>query len=365
MESRTVPDFSSYLTPCILIEHEKMQANIDRMQQVCDRHHVELRPHIKTHKMVAVAKRQLQAGAAGLTCAKIGEAEAMLPSGVESIFIANSIVDPLQGPRLKAIAGQVRELILACTSEGQAVALEQVLAGVGLKLPVMLALDTGLCREGARSIEAGVQLAKVIHRLPHLELHGIYTHEGHSYGVASEKISECARDVLNRLLVLKKRIDPGLRVWPGCSVTAAIMATMPGVDAVRPGAYVFGDLSLTHRVVTMEWAQVALTVLATVVDKPEPGMALIDAGSKVFSSDKTPNGQSACSLDGRRIAVTNLSEEHGFITGEDVDELKIGQKLRFVGAHVCPVLNLTDEVHVIHEDGRVDCWPVEARGRVR
>ena len=115
----------------------------------------------------------------------------------------------------------------------------------------------------------------------------------------------------------------------------------------------------------MNLEQVSLTVLATVIDKPEPGMALIDAGSKVFSSDKTPDGTTAIAQDGRDVVISFFSEEHGFASGADVDALQIGDKLTFVVAHVCPVLNLANEV-VLLRNGRVDGrWAIEARGCVQ
>jgi D-serine deaminase-like pyridoxal phosphate-dependent protein len=352
-------------TPTLLLDKDRLARNIERMQAVCDAHGVELWPHIKTHKMVEVARMQLAAGAKGLTCAKIGEAEAMLPSGVRSIFLAHSLVDPLQGPRLRALADQLDELIVACTSEGQAAALEDVLAAVDLSLPVMMAVDTGLGREGARGPEGAVRLADCIRRLPHLRLRGIYSHEGHAYGAASGASDACLGDVYDGLMTLRGRIDPSLSVWPGCSVTAARMATRPGVNGVRPGTYVFGDLGLTVRQQVMDWDDIAVTVLATVIDRPQPGLALLDAGSKTFSGDKTPEGKSGSLYDRRDIHVTRCSEEHGWTTGGQVDELRIGERVRAVPAHICPVINLADDVTVIREGKVVDTWRVAARGKVR
>src|SRR4051812_28928169 len=134
-------------TPCVLIDRDRMQRNIASMQSVCDAHGVELRPHIKTHKMVAVARLQLAAGARGLTCAKLGEAEALLPSGVRSFFIAHSLVDPHQAARVAALAERLDDLRVAVTSAQQVDALSQLAAAAGRKLQVMLAVDTGLGRE--------------------------------------------------------------------------------------------------------------------------------------------------------------------------------------------------------------------------
>ncbi|MBV9468240.1 MAG: alanine racemase, partial [Abitibacteriaceae bacterium] len=305
-------------TPTLLLDQDRTTRNIRQMQAVCDAHDVELWPHMKTHKMLEVARLQLEAGAKGLVCAKLGEAEAMLPSSVRRIFIAYSLVDPLQAPRLRHLAASLDELILACTSEAHAEALETLLATADLKLPVLMAVDTGQHREGARGLEGAMRLAACIQRQPHLELHGLYTHEGHAYGTANGNTQEVAATTHKQLLTLRDRLDSTLSIWPGCSVTAKELATMPGVTALRPGAYVFGDLSLAATQNIMQWDDVAVTILATVVDRPEPGLALIDAGSKTFSGDKTAAGLSGSFYDQRAIHITRCSEEHGFATGPQV-----------------------------------------------
>ncbi len=261
------------------------------------------------------------------------------------------------------------ELILACTSEAHAVALENLLAIANLRLPVMMAVDTGLGREGARDVAAAVRLARLIARQPHMILHGVYTHEGHLYTRPSASIDAAIADVHRRLLAVHEAIQsalglPTLRLWPGCSVSATRLAALPGVDVVRPGAYVFGDLALTETTPVMLWEQVGVTVLATVIDRPAPGLALIDAGTKVFTSDRTTQGIFARELTCRDLCVTRCSEEHGFVTGEGVDALKIGERLRFVPAHICPVINLADRVTVISDEAVVDQWTVDARGCV-
>ncbi len=352
-------------TPAVLVDRVKLAANIRDMQAVCDQHGVELRPHIKTHKMVAVARQQLAAGARGLTCAKLGEAEAMLPSGVRNLFVAHSLVDPGQAPRIAALADQLDDFRVAVTSEAHAEALISLAAHIGRKLGVMIAVDSGLGREGARDMSAASGIATLLARCSHLELRGFYTHEGHFYGVSRKQLPSRAAELVDRLCALRDAIDPALAVWPGCSVSARMIASAGRVQAVRPGAYVFGDLSLTRAAGVITAEAVALHVLATVVDKPEPGLALIDAGSKVFSSDRTPDGLSALAADGRDIAVARVNEEHGYLRGSAVDALRIGERIVFTPAHVCTVVNLTDTVIVIESGQPVDTWRVEARGRTQ
>jgi D-serine deaminase-like pyridoxal phosphate-dependent protein len=143
------------------------------------------------------------------------------------------------------------------------------------------------------------------------------------------------------------------------------MAALPGVTVIRPGSYVFGDLSLASRHALMDWSDLALTVLATVVDRPDTDFALLDTGSKTFSSDKTAEGIGGSLYDRRDIHVTKCSEEHGWVTGSEVGALRVGERVRVVPAHVCPVVNLSDELTVIRNGIVVDRWRVAARGKVQ
>ena len=351
-------------TPAVLVDRARVDHNIQSMQAVCNAHGVELRPHIKTHKMVEVAKRQLAAGAAGLTCAKLSEAEAMLPSGVKEMFIAHSLVDPAQSPRIAALMDKLTELRVACTSEAHLEALILLGAKVGRPLQVMLGVDTGLGREGVRSTASAVALARKIAASQHVTLRGFYTHEGQLYGVSRAEQVASTQAVLDHLCAVRDAIDPKLPVWPGCSVTARWMAATGRPQAVRPGSYVFSDLSLSHVTGVMAFNEAAVHILASVIDRPEPGLALIDAGSKTFSGDKTADGFNALAADGRDISVVRVNEEHGYVRGADVDQLRVGDRLRFVPAHICTVINLTNHVSVIAGDNVIDRWTVEARGCV-
>ncbi len=353
-------------TPSLLVFEDRLETNLQRMQSACDEAGIDLRPHIKTHKLVPVARRQIELGAKGLTCAKLGEAEAMLPSGVREIFLAHSLVDHRQAPRIAALAEQLDELRLAVTSEAHLEALISLIHNVGLKLPVMLAIDTGLNREGIRALESAQRIASRIDAEPLLELTGFYTHEGQFYGKDHSNRTSDVETLLTHICGVRDTINPALPVWPGCSVsvTAVTQQANGRVQAVRPGAYVFGDLSLTQNADVMPWDHVALQVLATVVDKPTSDLALIDAGSKTFSSDRAREGISALAADGRDIAVVAVNEEHGYVRGEDVAQLQVGERILFVPAHVCTVVNLADEVKVITTDQTIrTTWPIDARGK--
>jgi D-serine deaminase-like pyridoxal phosphate-dependent protein len=171
--------------------------------------------------------------------------------------------------------------------------------------------------------------------------------------------------MIDTLAQIRDSVEPGLPIWPGCSVSARRAAETGRVEAVRPSSYVFGDMYLIQGTKVMSTEEAALTVLATVVDKPGPGFALIDAGSKTFSSDRTLDNIHGVAADGRNIVVGRVNEEHGYLRGADVDSLRVGERIRFIPAHVCPVLNLTDEVAVVEQGSVAEVWPVDARGRTQ
>jgi D-serine deaminase-like pyridoxal phosphate-dependent protein len=231
----------------------------------------------------------------------------------------------------------------------------------------MLAIDTGLGREGVREGATAQRLSAALVSNRHLELRGFYNHEGQLYGAPREQIAAKVEDMLQFLCAIRDRIDPSLALWPGCSVSARRIAASSGgrVQAVRPGAYIFGDMSLTRTTGVMADDEVAVHVLATVIDRPEPGLALIDAGSKTFSSDRTAQNIYAIAADGRDLSVVRVNEEHGYVRGAAVEALRIGERIRFMPAHVCTVINLTNDVSVIESGEVVDTWIVEARGRTR
>ncbi len=362
-----LPTFDELPTPSILVDRARLAVNLRSMQAACDAGGVELRPHVKTHKMVAIARQQLAAGAAGLTCAKLGEAEAMLPAGARSLFVAHSLVDPRQAPRLNALAEQIEDLRFAVTSEAHAEAFVRLAAATGRRLAVMLAIDTGQHREGTRDLAAARRTVALLARSPHVELRGFYTHEGHLYGLPPAEQPAAVEAMLARGCSFREALAPGLPLWPGCSISAKHVAALSRgrAQAVRPGTYVFGDYQMAHLARVMRPDDVALHVLATVVDRPEPGFALIDAGSKTLFADRTPDSLYAVAADGRDLRVVRVSEEHGWLRGADVDRLRVGDRLWLLPVHVCPVVNLTDEVVVIEGDRVVDTWRVDARGRIR
>jgi len=360
--------FEGMETPRVVVDRMKLQQNINSMQEACNAGGVELWPHIKTHKCVEIARMQLQAGAAGLTCAKLSEAEAMIPSGVKRIFIAYPLVDPLNGRLIRHLSEWLEELILAVTGLQQAAALDELLRANNITADVMMAVDTGLGREGVRNPDEAKALAKFVRESGSLRLKGIFTHEGDKYISDWSRIDREVESVAEILREVAKQLGGSLDIWPGCSVTARIMARQKGITGVRPGAYLFGDLMLSSHTRPMRREDVALKVISKIVDFPDKSLALIDAGSKTFSSDKTPAGVMAEVESNSSLKVMRCNEEHGYLSSEgngDLSELKLNQRLVFIPAHVCTVVNLTDSITIVEGDRKVGTWQVAARGKTR
>ncbi|PWU11612.1 MAG: hypothetical protein C5B47_00680 [Verrucomicrobia bacterium] len=349
-------------TPCLLIDLEKMDQNLRSMQSVANESKVELWPHLKTHKMRKVWQQQQALGAQGATCSKISEVEALLPIGLKRLILAYPLAMMDFPTRIARIYHAVDELILTATSLEQFRALEKGLAEARLpEIPILLAIDSGLGREGVRTPEASAELGEAIQKSPHTRLLGVFTHEGHAYSARGiQEVEKVALETHQRFKRLAEPIGCADSLWPGCSITARFMASLPGVRALRPGTYVFGDLNLSVTAGVMPYSDIALTVLTTVTDRPAADMVIVDAGSKTLSSDKTLDGVFAMSWPHPSCEIRRVSEEHGWLTGPEVSKLRVGDRIRLVTAHVCPTVNLAREVHCLRGEKITESWPVDA-----
>lgn len=362
-----VPD-----TPAVVVDRGLVQRNIDAMAADARAGGKLLRPHAKTHKMLEVARMQLAAGSRGLQVAKIGEAEALLPSGVDDIFVGYPIVGAQKIARLLDLAEKVA---VSISLDDLAVAepIARAAHARGMTLPVLLEINTGMDRVGVTPDRA-VATARRLADLPGLRIRGVKTHEGQALSRSAntadterEAYAACALMVATAEAIRADGI-PCPEVSLGCTGTARFDVRAPGVTEVRPGTYVFYDATqVAHGQAT--FADVAAWVVATVVSRPDDQRAVIDAGSKVLSSDRL-NQKDAPVMMGRLIDrpdhhVVRVNEEHGVIATPPGSTLRIGDRVAVVPSHICPVINLTDEVLVADDGALVDTWRVAARGRVR
>ena len=368
-------------TPSVLVDRDRLNANLDRMQRLATKGNVRLRPHVKTHKCLQIAELQLERGAIGVTASKVDEALMFIGCGVKSMTVAYPIVDDRKLRRLLAAAQDEDVEIRVVADSAYGVG---VLAGVAMEftkpLSVFLKIDVGLHRCGLEETDACLpEVARLISATPGLRFAGLLSHAGHAYAAKHrEQVAAIAGDERAILQRVRRQLEAdGIEVNEvsvGSTPTVLASDTFEGLTELRPGNYVFLDATaLRLGVATLN--QVALTVLVTIVSAND-SYFIIDAGSKVLSSDLGAHGTGAGLGYGMAfplraehaaataLKVVRLSEEHGFVTRGDAD-LPIGSKLQIVPNHACPVANLTEKLTIISGEEILDEWKVAARGCVR
>ena len=354
-------------TPAILIDARRLGRNIERMARAAREMGVALRPHFKTHKTIEIARLQLEAGAVGITCAKTTEARVLVEAGVPDVFVAYQVVGPATVARLLELSRRA-QLSVGVDDRAQAKPLSEAFAGEGRRLPVLIEVDTGLGRCGLRPGEPVLALARLLSDLPGLELQGVFTHEGHVHSARDQaQLADMARAAGRAMMTTAQLIRahglPCEVVSVGTTPAALITPTVAGVTEMRPGSYVFYD-----RCHLRTWSateeDLALSVLATVVSRPVPERVVIDAGTKVFSSDHVAMRFDTFGLVRGHPdwGFVRANEEHGVLEVPAEAEVAVGDTVEVFPNHNCPVMNLADEAHVVRDEEVVARWPVAARG---
>jgi D-serine deaminase-like pyridoxal phosphate-dependent protein len=345
-------------TPFLAIDLDAVERNIARMQRYCDTHGLALRPHVKTHKMPRIAELQTRAGARGITCQKLGEAERMAEHGFDDILITFPLIGTGKAERLAALAAQIR---VAVGADSAAVAreLSASLAAGGASAGFLVDCDTGMGRTGVQSPAEAADLAELVAGLPNLHFAGLMTHP--ALPASGDWLGEARRTIEARGL-------PVDCISGGGSPGAFAVHEIGVFTELRAGSYVFGDRALmAHGLVALD--DCALRVTATVVSRPAPGRAILDAGSKTLSSDL------AAGLDEPSYGLVveypdaqlcDLSEEHGILDVSRCDpQPEIGEVVTVVPNHACVATNLHDQVALHRQEVDVELADVVARGLVR
>ena len=331
-------------TPALYVDLDVLERNIARMQQQCHAWGVALRPHVKTHKIPEIAQMQLDAGAIGITVAKLGEAEA-LPG--DDVLVAY--------PLLKAKVGRLRQL---AKTRRVKVAVDSVDVARDLNekgIHTLVEIDVGVGRTGAQSPEQAVEIAKACSDFQGVFYWPSWLDEA-GFRAACVKI-DAVLEALAAAGFEAKIVSGGST--PGASKTPLI----PRTTEIRPGTYVFYDASSMAAKVCTE-ADCALRVLTTVVSTAVPGQCVIDAGSKTFSSDPTVGVGTFGHFIGHNWTMRKMNEEHGYVE-IDGSRPRVGEHVWVVPSHCCATVNLHDDIWYGRR-GRVDgSWKDAARGKVR
>jgi len=361
-------------TPMVLIDLDRMEANIRRLAAWAAENGKTVRPHIKTHKVPEIADLQLAAGARGITCAKIGEAEVMAEkSRADDIFIAYMIVGETKIRRLLKLAEhpRLKRLSIGADSMEVAVPISDAARRRGTKVPVLIKTDVGFPRTGVPWGKPTLALARKIAALPGVTIAGLYAYEGQVLRAGTlagvrRSSQEAARRLLATADLLRRDGIPVESVSLGATPASRFTVKIPGITELRCGTYVFND-QMQMECGSATEAECALTIAATVISVPTRERAVIDAGTKTVTSDRSAHFGAYGLVKGRPdLEFADATEEHGMIRMTSPRRrLRVGDRLEIIPNHVCPVMNLHDEVAAVRR-GRVEAiWAVAARGQIR
>lgn len=346
-------------TPYLVVDAERLDANLASMAALARHRGVALRPHAKTHKTPAIARRQLDLGAVGLTVATVAEAEVFAAAGCTDLFLAYPVwVTAAQASRIQALLERTALSVGIDSAEGARALATRVGRRPGLQ--VMVEVDSGHHRSGVSPVDAGAVAGAAIDL--GLDVAGVFTFPGHGYEPGSQE-RVATEEAVALAAAAASLVDAGVdpRVVSGGSTPTAELLLEETMTEMRPGVYAFGDAQ-QWELGTVTPDAVALTCRATVVSKTD-GRVVLDAGSKVLGADRPGWATGAGRLlhySAARIPL--LSEHHAVVAWDDTPLPALGDRLDVVPNHVCSAVNLADVLHVKRDGRIVDRWLVAARG---
>ncbi len=361
-------------TPALLIDREIMLDNCRNMQEYADRKNVILRPHTKTHKMSKLALVQEALGAKGITVAKVGEAEVMASKGLKDIFIANEIVGAIKLERIRNLADTTK-ISFGLDSIPQADMVEKAFEGATRKAVVLIEIEVGEERSGVVTEEDYKALLKHLKNCNNIEVKGVFSHDGHSYG--AKDIRECreinlkAQERTLRFAEIAENM--------GFSINTVSIGSTPsmmhdfdileGVTEIRPGTYIFMDASQANAYGSLK--RNAATILTTIISLPTAERVITDVGAKGITAQRRTKG--FCATKGlglikgwSDVTLHDVFDEHAIIYHKAFhDGVKVGDKVEIIPNHICPVVNLHETAYLVSGGKVIEEIPVDCRGKIK
>lgn len=371
MDKEKIELYNQIDTPALLIDYDLTKKNIDMMQEYVDKLGINLRPHIKTHKIPMLAKMQCDKGAIGIACAKIGEAEVMAKNGIKDIFIANEIVGIMKYERLKKLNSHIN-LSIGVDNKFQIDQIDKVFKNENKPLKVLIEYEVGENRSGIISDAQLISLVDYIKTKETVLLIGVFSHEGHTY--KSKSSIDALNDgniAYNSTLKAAQIIESrGIKleiVSVGSTPSIMAGAYVKGITEFRIGTYIFFDLGQANAI--KDFTKCSATVLTSVISKPNDERIVLDAGAKGMVAQNRDTG--ICATGGfgyvkgsENIMVDELFDEHGLIYNKEYSKrIQIGDKIEIIPSHICPTVNLYDYTYLISNNKIIDKLPIEARGK--
>jgi len=364
-----MPRLSEIETPALVVDLDILDRNLKRVADYAAGHGLRLRPHTKTHKSVMLARRQLELGAAGLTVAKVSEAEVMLSAKPADLLVAFPIVGSAKLARLMEVARHTH-VTVALDSMAAARALSEAAREAGVEVGVLVEFDAGLGRVGVAPAEL-LPLVRAVRDLSHIHFEGLTFYPGHIKDLDGE-----GRQALSHLSDLVGRIRAEFRsagievpiVSGGSTPTLFHSHEIEGLTEIRPGTYLFNDIN-TVRSGGCAMEDCAASILATVVSTARPGHMIIDGGSKTFSSDRPVNSSDVTFghlVEAPQARFHKMNEEHGFVDLKGVDrQFAVGDRVHVIPNHICVAVNLHERVYGVRGERVEEIWNVDGRGKLQ
>jgi len=350
-------------TPALIIDLPVMERNIAAMSDLARRYQVNLRPYVKTHKSTVLAHKQLAAGAVGIGCATLDEAEVMADSGIRDILIGNQIIGSVKIARLMELARRA-DVMVAVDDYHNVDRLSAAAGEAGVGVRVMVEVDLATQRCGVKPGEPAVRLAGYVAKANGLTFRGFMGFEAHLQLVAqpAERAVRVKEDVGQLVSTARLAEAAGLAVEivsAGGTVTSMETGILPGITEIQPGTYIFMDASYYPR---QPGFKCALTVLATVISVPGDDYFIIDAGSKALSQDS--GMPEVKDLAGAKLV--KLWEEHGKVEIAKPAALpRIGDRVEIIPSHACTTVNLHGRFFAVRNSEVAAIWGISTRASQR
>ncbi|WP_407181067.1 D-TA family PLP-dependent enzyme [Bradyrhizobium sp. STM 3562] len=347
-----------YGTPCAVVDMDKVERNLARIQAACDAASVANRPHIKTHKNPTLAKMQIAAGAKGITCQKLGEAEVMAEAGIDDILISYNLIGEEKMARLGALQAKAN-MTVAADNPVVIAGLPQAADISGRPLSVVVECDTGRKRAGVETPAEAIALARQIAASKGLRFAGFMLYPTETGWPEAQKFLDQALAG-----VREDGLDAAI-VSTGGTPNLKNLGSLKGATEHRFGTYIYNDrMQVAAGVAT--WDDCALNIYSTVVSRATPERGILDAGSKTLTSDSGGLEGYGLILEHPEARIARFAEEHGFLDlSRSNTRPNVGDVVRIVPNHVCVVVNMMDEVVMVRGEEILGTLPVAARGKLR
>jgi D-serine deaminase-like pyridoxal phosphate-dependent protein len=356
-------------TPALVLDAAKVRRNIERLAEYAAAHHIKIRPHTKTHKQRFLAQMQLDAGASGLTTAKVSEAE-VISDPAQDVLVAYPPVGRARSTRLAELARD-RSVTVALDSLSAVEEIAAAAQSARTTVGVLVDLDVGMGRTGVVSPDATLALAQAIDRASNLRLAGIMIYPGHVWEPPGEQHAalRAVGNLIGQTIALWREHGLEAQIVSGGSTPTAYQSHLvEGLTEIRPGTYIFNDMNTV-------WGgycsldDCAAWIAATVVSTAVPGQFVIDAGSKTLTKDPCipkPERGFGHIVEYPDACITKLSEEHGQVdVSRSASRPKVGDRVTVIPNHICPCVNLQDSVWWSEPGARLRPLPVDARGKLQ